>query len=95
MRRTRRKASTEKEYDDNGSSCSTPPAKNKENFFSCVGERPSFGDDQQQQIIALRKDYDQNGKQVECYLLPNMCMISNRARSIYVIHFLCDSCNDH
>ncbi|KAK4020952.1 hypothetical protein OUZ56_002889 [Daphnia magna] len=62
MGRTRRKASSEKEYEDNASSCSTPPAKDKENCFpSSIRERPSSDDDQQQrQIIALRKDYDQN-----------------------------------
>lgn len=72
MGRTRRKASSEKEYEDNASSCSTPPAKDKENCFpSSIRERPSSDDDQQQrQIIALRKDYDQNGKQKELCVQP-------------------------
>jgi len=59
MGRTRRKASVT-DQEDNASSCSTPPAsKDKENRFPT-----SVDEDKQQQIIALRKDFDQNGKQL-------------------------------
>nr|CAH0106983.1 unnamed protein product [Daphnia galeata] len=53
MGRTRRKVSVT-DQEDSASSCSTPPAsKDKENHFPT-----SFDEDQQQQIIALRKDFE-------------------------------------
>lgn len=71
MRRTRRKASVTDQEEDNASSCSTPPAsKDKENRFPT-----SFDEDQQQQIIALRKDFEKTGKQWILTKLIAMIMI--------------------
>ncbi|KAI9564492.1 hypothetical protein GHT06_008231 [Daphnia sinensis] len=82
MGRTRRKASSEKECEENLSSCSTPPAKDKENCFpASIRERSSFAITQQQQIIALRKDYDNNVAMTIMDMLTNkQVMIENLTR---------------
>ena len=73
MGRTRRKVSVT-DQEDSASSCSTPPAsKDKENHFPT-----SFDEDQQQQIIALRKDFEKTGKQKtfnNSYFIKSMLLV--------------------